>query len=316
MPKSDEPEQRKVEEPAAAAPTEPAVEEPTAAKAQEPGLEQAKSEFPAVDESRTGCESQMVETRPESHSIHLEVAPLLAEDSASRLPVEVVLSDQLPATEVVTLTAEPVDAAAALQVANEVVGSAVGSAVASASRRRILILFGPPGAGKGSQAPKIVESLGVPQLSTGDMLRAAVKAGSPVGVQAKAVMDAGGLVGDDIVVGVVSERIAQPDCADGFILDGFPRTMQQAKLLDELLAKSNERVSLVVALQVSGSEALRRCGGTPGRLFRSTDMFSTVRSLGAGARHGAYRAHLRSLDPPTVRPLVSQHVRPAEVEGS
>mmetsp|Transcript_65477 Transcript_65477/g.174384 ORF Transcript_65477/g.174384 Transcript_65477/m.174384 type:complete len:274 (-) Transcript_65477:367-1188(-) len=133
--------------------------------------------------------------------------------------------------------------------------------VAAATGRRILILFGPPGAGKGSQAPKLVETLGIPQLSTGDMLRAAVKAGTPVGVQAKAVMDSGGLVGDELVVGVVSERIAQPDCGDGFILDGFPRTMQQAKLLDELLAKTGESVSLVVALQVPDEVLTERiCG--------------------------------------------------------
>ena len=100
----------------------------------------------------------------------------------------------------------------------------------------------------------MVETVGVPQLSTGDMLRAAVKASSPVGLRAKAVMHAGDLVSDDLVVGVVAERITQPDCADGFILDGFPRTMQQAKLLDELLAESNERVSCVIALQASGRD--------------------------------------------------------------
>lgn len=137
----------------------------------------------------------------------------------------------------------------------------VGELLIEASKaRRILILFGPPGSGKGSQAPAIVEALGIPQLSTGDMLRAAVKAGTPIGEKAKEVMSAGGLVSDEIVMEVVAERITQTDCAGGFILDGFPRTMEQAKMLDELLAKSNEQTSLVIALQVLPST---RCGMPP-----------------------------------------------------
>ena len=100
-----------------------------------------------------------------------------------------------------------------------------------------IILIGPPGSGKGTHAPKLVDKLGAPQLSTGDMLRAAVAAGSEVGQKAKAVMEAGGLVGDDIVVGIIRDRIEESDCSKGFILDGFPRTVDQAKMLDAFVAR-------------------------------------------------------------------------------
>ena len=103
--------------------------------------------------------------------------------------------------------------------------------------RQVVILFGPPGSGKGTHAPKLVDKLGAPQLSTGDMLRAAVAAGSEVGQKAKAVMDAGGLVGDDIVVGIIKDRITESDCSKGFILDGFPRTVDQAKMLDAFVSQ-------------------------------------------------------------------------------
>mmetsp|Transcript_7826 Transcript_7826/g.12094 ORF Transcript_7826/g.12094 Transcript_7826/m.12094 type:complete len:425 (+) Transcript_7826:44-1318(+) len=116
--------------------------------------------------------------------------------------------------------------------------------------RNIMILFGPPGAGKGTHGPKIEDMLGIPQLSTGDMLRAAVAAKSDVGLKAAAVMKAGGLVSDDIVIGIIRDRIREPDCKFGFILDGFPRTLVQAKELDNMLAEEGARVTKVVELQV------------------------------------------------------------------
>jgi adenylate kinase len=107
-----------------------------------------------------------------------------------------------------------------------------------------LILLGPPGAGKGTQATTICQHYGIPQISTGDMLRAAVKAGTPLGLAAKQVMDAGALVGDDIIIGLVKERIAQADCANGFLFDGFPRTIPQAE------AMKNAAVLLDVVLEI------------------------------------------------------------------
>jgi len=125
----------------------------------------------------------------------------------------------------------------------------------------VMILFGPPGAGKGSQAPKIVDKLAIPQLSTGDMLRAAVAAGSDVGKQAKDVMASGGLVSDELVVSIIRERIKDTDCEGGFILDGFPRTVEQAKMLDGMLAGSDDKVSLVLALEVPDEVLTERiCG--------------------------------------------------------
>ena len=116
--------------------------------------------------------------------------------------------------------------------------------------RNIMILFGPPGAGKGTHGPKIEDLLGIPQLSTGDMLRAAVAAQTEVGKKAQAVMKAGGLVSDEIVVGIIRDRIAQEDCKFGFILDGFPRTQVQAKALDKMLAEEGACVTKVIELQV------------------------------------------------------------------
>jgi adenylate kinase len=120
-----------------------------------------------------------------------------------------------------------------------------------------LILLGPPGAGKGTQAQHICNHYGIPQISTGDMLRAAVKAGTPLGVAAKKVMDAGGLVSDDIIIGLVKERIAQPDCARGFLFDGFPRTIPQA----DAMKSAGVRLDAVLEIDVPDSAIVERMSG-------------------------------------------------------
>jgi adenylate kinase len=124
-----------------------------------------------------------------------------------------------------------------------------------------LILLGPPGAGKGTQAKEIEGKRGLVQLSTGDMLRAAVKSGNPLGVQLKAVMDRGELVSDDIVIRIIAERIAQPDCAKGFILDGFPRSLGQASALDQMLADNGTKMDLVIELKVDPNRLVERIVG-------------------------------------------------------
>jgi adenylate kinase len=121
-----------------------------------------------------------------------------------------------------------------------------------------LILLGPPGAGKGTQAQRLVQRHGIVQLSTGEMLRAAVAAGTPVGLRAKDIMASGALVPDDIVIGIISDRLDQPDARKGFILDGFPRTVPQAQALDDLLKKKHIKLDAVVELRVNESALLQR----------------------------------------------------------
>ena len=124
-----------------------------------------------------------------------------------------------------------------------------------------LILLGPPGAGKGTQAHRLVEEHSIPQLSTGDMLRAAVAAGTETGLRAKAIMDAGKLVSDDVVNAIVSDRIDEPDCANGFILDGYPRTLAQADAVEEMLSSKGVELDAVVELRVDDDAMVERVAG-------------------------------------------------------
>lgn len=124
-----------------------------------------------------------------------------------------------------------------------------------------IILLGPPGAGKGTQAQRLQDSRGMIQLSTGDMLRAAVKAETPVGVQAKTFMDAGQLVPDEVVIGIISDRIEAPDCRNGFILDGFPRTTAQAEALDRMLEDKGLKLDGVVEMKVDDAALIERIVG-------------------------------------------------------
>lgn len=124
-----------------------------------------------------------------------------------------------------------------------------------------LILLGPPGAGKGTQAKMLVDRFGVPQISTGDILRAAVKDGSPMGVKAKSFMDSGALVPDEVVVGIVEERLVKSDCGNGFILDGFPRTLPQADALTKTLAVLGKDIDSVISLEVDIEALVVRLAG-------------------------------------------------------
>lgn len=125
----------------------------------------------------------------------------------------------------------------------------------------VLILLGPPGAGKGTQARMLEERFGLVQLSTGDLLRAAVTAGTKAGKAAKAVMEAGDLVSDQIVIDILRDRLAAPDCANGVILDGFPRTTVQAEALDDLLAESKQRINTAISLDVDDAAMVKRISG-------------------------------------------------------
>lgn len=131
----------------------------------------------------------------------------------------------------------------------------------NANRMMRLIVLGPPGAGKGTQAKILRERLGVPQISTGDMLRAAVKAGSPLGREAQGYMERGDLVPDAVIVGLARERLQQPDCARGYILDGFPRTREQAEALQKILQELGVRLDHAVSLEVPGEELVTRIAG-------------------------------------------------------
>ncbi len=121
-----------------------------------------------------------------------------------------------------------------------------------------LILLGPPGGGKGTQAKRIVEKYGIPQISTGDILRDAVAKGTELGKKAKEYMDRGELVPDEVVIGIVRERLSQPDCEKGFILDGFPRTIKQAEALDEILEEMNRKIDAVIDIEVPDEEIIKR----------------------------------------------------------
>jgi len=124
-----------------------------------------------------------------------------------------------------------------------------------------LILLGGPGAGKGTQAKKLIEKYQIPQISTGDILRAAVKEGTEMGKKAKEYMDAGKLVPDEVVIGIIRDRLAQPDCRKGFILDGFPRTVPQAEALDQVLADLKTQIDHVISIEVDEEELVTRLTG-------------------------------------------------------
>ena len=139
-----------------------------------------------------------------------------------------------------------------------------------------VVLLGPPGSGKGTQARLLAERLGIPQISTGEMLRAAVREGTPLGQRVKAVMEAGDLVSDDLMIALIRERIAAPDARGGFVLDGFPRTVDQAAALDRLLAGNGMKISAVLNLSVPDAALMDRLAGRSGQENRADDRRETV----------------------------------------
>jgi adenylate kinase len=141
-----------------------------------------------------------------------------------------------------------------------------------------LVLFGPPGAGKGTQSKILTEKRGLPQLSTGDMLRAAIEAGTSLGLACKALIDGGELVPDETVIGIIAERYDQPDCRNGAVFDGFPRTIPQAEALDKMLAERGRKIDLVLELQVDDAVLLSRVEARikAGGVLRSDDTPETL----------------------------------------
>jgi len=171
-----------------------------------------------------------------------------------------------------------------------------------------LILLGPPGAGKGTQAQRLVETHGIPQLSTGDMLRAAVKAGTEVGKRAKAVMDAGELVSDAIVNAIVAERIDQPDCAGGFILDGYPRTLVQADAVAKMLADRNIDLDIVIELVVDDKALVGRI------LKRAEDTKAAGQAVRKDDNAEVFDERLREYYKKTA-PLIGYYYAKGKLEG-
>jgi adenylate kinase len=159
-----------------------------------------------------------------------------------------------------------------------------------------LILLGPPGAGKGTQAARLVEKYGIPHLSTGEMLRAAIAAETPIGLKAKDIMASGALVPDEVVVGIIADRIEQPDAAKGFILDGFPRTLPQAAALDELLKQKKTRLDAVIQLRVNEAMLLQRVENRIAQMMeRGEEVRADDNVEALGKRLEVYRAQTEPL---------------------